>query len=322
MPNSRNMINPLVSIIVPVYKVEKYLRTCLDSVLSQTYTNWEMILVDDGSPDKSGEICDEYARGDSRLTVLHCENGGLSRARNRALDCPPKGEFVTFLDSDDFWHKNYLSRLVKLCVDYDADISQCNHVKGTDTAFPESSNKVHVNVYDNHSIFLTEKANVVMWGKLFKKEILEGIRMPVGLYNEDDWTMWKLYYRAKSIAVTNQPLYYYTMNPNSTMGKLAKKPDLRYINAYKERIVFFVETGEKDLEHCSRQQLCKSLLLTYCHNKLSSDERHEIKCLFEDSWEELKHSSHIRTLYKGMFLSFHLMPMLTSKFIVKHRYKG
>ena len=310
---------PLVSIIVPVYKVEQYLRTCIESVQTQTYTNWEMILVDDGSPDKCGDICDDYARNDCRLTVLHCENGGLSRARNRALDYPPKGDYITFLDSDDFWHKDYLSLLVKLCVDYGADMSQCNHVKGKNSVFPNNTSKVRVNVLDNHSIFLTEKANIVMWGKLYKKEILDGIRMPVGLYNEDDWTMWKLYYRAKKIVVTNQPLYYYSMNPNSTMGKLAKKPDLRYIYAYKERISFFVETGEKDLEHCSRLQLCKSLVLAYCHDKLSRDERREIKQLFEASWKELKPSLYIRRFYKLLFTAFHLMPMQISKLAAKLR---
>ena len=105
------MNNPLISVIIPVYRVEKYIRTCLDSVLNQSYTNWEMILVDDGSPDRSGEICDEYAERDQRITVVHKQNGGLSSARNAALDLPPRGEFVTFLDSDDFWHKDYLKSI-------------------------------------------------------------------------------------------------------------------------------------------------------------------------------------------------------------------
>lgn len=311
--------NSLFSIIVPVYKVEKYLRTCIESVRAQTYTNWEMILVDDGSPDECGEICDEYARKDHRILVIHKENGGQSSARNVALDLPPKGEFVTFLDSDDFWHPDYLKTLLFLQQEHNADLVQCGFVRGTESVFPPPKKSVSIDVLDNHSIFLSEKGNIVMWGKLYRINLFDGIRMPVGLYNEDDWTTWKLYYRAKKIVVTNQSLYYYTVNPHSTMGKLNKKPDLRYINAYNERIVFFVETCEKDLEHCSRLQLCKSLLLNYRHNKLSEEERREVKAKFDESWKEIKHSPHIRFFYKVLFGIFHIMPMMTSKLAAKLR---
>lgn len=314
-----NRNKPLVSIVIPVYKVEQYLRNCLESVINQTYTNWELILVDDGSPDRCGEICDEYAAKDSRIKVIHKENGGQSSARNAALDLPPKGEFVTFLDSDDFWHPNYLKTLLFLQQEHNADLVQCGFVRGTESVFPSPKKSVSIDVFDNHEVFLREKANVIMCGKVYRTSQFDGIRMPVGLYNEDDWTAWKLYYRAKKIVVTNQSLYYYTINPNSTMGKLNKKPDLRYINAYNERIGFFVGTGEKDLEHCSRLQLCKSLLLNYRHRKLSKKERREIKAKFNESWKELKHSSYIRPFYKLLFTTFHLMPMLTSKITAKLR---
>ena len=294
--------SPLISIVIPVYKVEKYLHISLD-----------MILVDDGSPDKCGEICDEYANKDQRIKVIHKNNGGLSSARNAALDLPPKGDFVTFLDSDDFWHTDYLKSLVTLQEKYNADIVQCNHVRGADSSFPIVKESPMVDVLDNHKIFMKEKANIVMWGKLFRLRLFEGIRMPVGLYNEDDWTTWKLYYKAKTIVVTNQSLYYYTVNPSSIMGQLGKKPDLQYINAYNERIGFFVGTGEKDLEHCSRLQLCKSLLLTYRHSKLREDERQDIKAKFDESWKELKHSPYIKSKYKWLFMAFELAPLLTSK---------
>lgn len=313
------MDKPTVSIIIPVYKVEKYIRTCIESVLSQTYTDWEMILVDDGSPDRCGEICDEYASNDSRLTVLHTKNGGQSSARNRALDCPPKGDFVTFLDSDDFWHPEYLQKMVTIAQKNDADLVQCDLTRGTETVFPNLKQKVVVKQYDNHTVFLSGVADVIMCAKLFRTSLWDGIRMPVGLYNEDDWTTWKLYYRAKRIAVTNEKLYYYTFNPTSTMGRLSKKPDLRFINAYVERISFFVGTGEKDLEHCSRLQLGKSLLLTYRHSKLSEEERREVKAKFDDSWRELKHSPYISLFYKLLFTAFHIMPMLTSKITAKMR---
>lgn len=303
---------PQISVIVPVYKVERYIRNCIESVINQTYSNWELILVDDGSPDKCGEICDEYARKDNRLTVLHTQNAGQSSARNRALDCPPKGDFVTFLDSDDFWHPEYLETLMTLQQEHHADLVQCGFIRGAESVFPEIDESVSVDVLNNHEIFITEKANVIMCGKLYRTSLFDGIRMPVGLYNEDDWTTWKLYYRAKTIVVTNQSLYYYTINPNSTMGRLGKKPDLRYINAYNERIGFFLETREKDLEHCSRLQLCKSLLLTYRNKQLSVDERNQVKEKFDESWKEIKSSPYIRLFYKALFQSFHIMPFLTS----------
>jgi len=209
--------------------------------------------------------------------------------------------------------------MIGLQQSYNADIVQCNFIRGTATTFPDSHNKVSVDAFDNHSIFLMEKSNVIMCGKLYRTCLFEGVRMPVGLYNEDDWTAWKLYYKAKTIMVTNQQLYYYTINPNSTMAKLHKKPDLRYVNAYNERIGFFVGIGEKDLEHCSRLQLCKSLLLTYRHSKLRDEERQEVKTKFDESWKELKQSPYIRPFYKLLFTAFHLMPMLTSKIAAKMR---
>lgn len=179
--------------------------------------------------------------------------------------------------------------------------------------FPQKEEFVIIDVLDNHKIFLTEKTNVIMCGKLYRTSLFDGIRMPVGLYNEDDWTTWKLYYQAMNIVVTNQALYYYTANPNSTMAHLSKKPDLRYVNAYNERIGFFVGTRDRGLEHCSRLQLCKSLLLTYQNGKLNIEERNRVKAKFDESWKEIKSSPYIRKFYKVLFRVFHIMPLFTSK---------
>lgn len=304
---------PLITVIVPVYKVEQYIRNCIESVIAQTYKNWELILVDDGSPDKCVEICDEYAAKDNRIKVVHKDNGGLSSARNAALDYPPKGEFLTFLDSDDFWHRDYLRVMVGLQQSYNADIVQCDFLRGTDTVFPTVDKDVKSTVYDNHEVFLSEKAKIIMCAKLYRTRLFDDIRMPVGLYNEDDWTAWKLYYKAERIVVTNQPLYYYTVNPSSIMGQLNKKPDLRYINAYDERINFFKGTGENDLEHCSRLQLCKSLVLAYRHKMLSKEERKKMKTLFSENWSILKVSPYISGRYKLLFMLFQYNPLATSQ---------
>ncbi len=309
--------HPIISIIVPVYKVEKYIHTCVDSVINQSYPYWELILVDDGSPDGCPAICDKYAENDERIIVLHKENGGQSSARNLALDYQFKGDFITFLDSDDFWHEKYLERLVYLQEKYNADLVQCGFIKGDANDFPEINEKNNISVCDNHQIFLTGKAKIIMWALLYKKDLFDGIRMPVGLYNEDDWTAWKLYYRAKTIVVTTEKLYYYRYNPSSTMARLRKKPDLRYFAAYDERIGFFINTGEKDLEHCSRLQLCKSLVLIYKNKILTKEDRITIKRKFNESWRVIKKSDYISLQFRVIFSLFYYFPLITSKVAVK-----
>lgn len=312
------MTQPLISIIIPVYKVEQYIRTCIESIVAQTYSNWEMILVDDGSPDDSGKICDEYKAKDARIVVLHQKNGGQANARNHALDIC-HGDYVTFLDSDDYLHKEALEYLLNLLISKEADIVQCAFIRGTSKVFPVIKQNITVEEYDNHSIFLSEKANVIVCGKLYKREILLKHRIKEGRYYEDDYTTWKWYYNSERIVVSNRVLYYYTENPDSTMAGHKKKPSFDFMDAYNERIGFFVGTGEKDLEHCSRLQLCKSLLLKYKHRKLSKEERQEVKAKFDESWLELKHSPYIRTFYKILFTAFHSMPMLTSNITAKIR---
>lgn len=254
--------HPLVSIIVPVYKVEKYLHTCLDSILAQSYTNWEAILVDDGSPDSCPQIIDEYAARDERMRTVHRENGGLSAARNSGLRTV-RGDFITFLDSDDFLHKDCLKIMVEIALAYNADLVQCDFIRGVETTFPELGDKDNrlIRVYDRHSIFTSFAAKVIVCAKLYSRFILDGISFPEGRVNEDDCTNWRFYYKADKIAIINRKLYYYTINPNSTMGKLKNKPDLRFIDAYHERIAFFEQKREHELVATSRIQLLKSLSL-------------------------------------------------------------
>ena len=312
------MHNPLISIIVPVYNVEKYLENCICSVEKQTITNWELILVDDGSPDSSGKICDEYKAKDDRIVVLHQKNGGQANARNHALDVC-RGNYVTFLDSDDFLHQDYLKHLLDIGKKYDADIVQCDYQRGQSLQFFQCSRKEIIEEYNNHSIFLSNKANIIVWGKLYKRDIVLKNKIKEGKFYEDDFTTWKWYYNSKKIVLTNLQLYYYTDNPQSTMATHRKKPSFDFMDGYNERIGFFVGTGEKDLEHCSRLQFCKSLLLTFGHNKLSADERLEVKTNFDESWKEIKNSPYIKAFYKVLFTAFYLMPMQTSKMATKLR---
>lgn len=301
-----------VSIIVPCYKVEKYLHTCIESVLNQSYADWELILVDDGSPDRSGEICDEFSKIDNRICVIHKQNGGLSDARNAGLNVMT-GDYVTFLDSDDFWHHDYLKVLMTFILSRGAEIAQCNFVRGIETHYPQINIQATVLQYDNHTIFTKQAAKIIMCGKIYKASLFDNIRMPVGKIHEDDWTTWKLYYKAKTIVVTSQPLYYYTENPNSIMGRNKNKPDFTYWGAYNERINFFIATGEIDLEHTSRMQFCKSLTLLYGNKMLTAEERGKVKALFEESWEIIKYSNIVPVMLKIVFGAFSIFPLLISK---------
>ena len=303
---------PLVSVIVPCYKVEQYLPNCIDSVVNQSYDNWELILVDDGSPDKCGDICDGYAADDSRIKVLHKQNGGLSSARNAGMKVMT-GEYVTFLDSDDFLHTGALKLLVGYALEKDADIVQCGFVRGCETVFPVWNVQEKVDIYDNHTVFTKFAAKIIVCGKLYKRGVLDGITMPEGIINEDDWTTWKLYYKARKIVVTNQPLYYYTVNPNSIMGTAKKKPDTTYYRAYDERINFFMKKGKKDLEDVSRLQFCKSLLLSYSNDQLTGEQRKEIRKRFGENWRVLKSSSYVPPLLKVLFFGFTVCPKIASK---------
>lgn len=308
------MKNTLISVIVPVYKVEQYLHTCIQSVINQTYKNWELILVDDGSPDNCPQMCDEYAAKDQRIRVIHKENGGLSCARNVALD-NTKGEYITFLDGDDFWHTEYLSIMLDLCLQHDAEIAQCSLIRGTETKFPEIKKKNKIKAFDNHSIFLKGYAKIIVCAKLYKRHLFDGVRMPVGKINEDDYTTWKFYYKAKKNLVTNQILYYYTVNENSIMAYQMKQPRIDFIEAYEERINFFKSNGVKDMEDFSQGLLCKSLLLTRNNPMLTSEQKNIVDATFMSNWQRIKYSGNVAFSLRFLFLLFLFMPKLTLRFI-------
>ncbi len=304
----------MISIIVPVYKVEHYLHNCINSVLKQSYLKWELILVDDGSPDRCGEICDEYSKIDDRIRVIHKSNGGQAQARNRGLDIC-RGEYVVFLDSDDFLSSDYLGYLVETADKYKADIVQCDYIRGMQTEFPLVKRKIIEKVFDNHTVFLEDKANVIVWGKLYKRDIVIANRIKEGKFYEDDFTTWKWYYNAKKIVVSNSVLYYYTENPTSTMAQHSRKPSFDFLEAYDERIDFFVQKAEVDLEHCSRLQLCKAIVLTYCNKNISDAERLKLKCVFEENWRVLRTSPYIERKYKLLFGGFHWFPAFASQMV-------
>lgn len=213
-------MNSLISVIVPIYKVEKYLRKCVESILSQTHTNLEIILVDDGSPDNCGTICDEYAQQDARIKVIHKPNGGLSDARNAGLDIMT-GEYVAFVDSDDWIGPRMYETLLQMLKLFQADIAiggvadeleqngKVTTVKVTnyrDKPFYESATEAM------HRFFTTSWA---AWDKLYKADLFRDIHYPVGEINEDEAIVLQLLSKCTRVCYTNEVFYHYMRRPSS-----------------------------------------------------------------------------------------------------------
>lgn len=234
----------LISVVVPIYKVEKYLKRCIDSILNQTYKRIEIILVDDGSPDKCGEICDEYANKDNRVRVIHKINGGLSDARNCGIEIA-RGDYIIFVDSDDYIHEQMCEKLLYYSINYKADIVSCNFSYVYDNKVEE--NKMSI----KEKIFLDSGRNIlkkyffnysvdlnVVWNKIYKKEIFftsEKIFFPKNKYYEDNFTVYKLYNKAKNIVLLNESLYFYVKRENAITDSFSLKhlkDSLEYIKDY------------------------------------------------------------------------------------------
>lgn len=209
-----------VSIIVPVYNVSKYISKCLESLINQTYLNLEIILIDDNSTDNSLEICKEYEKLDSRITVFHKINGGAASARNVGLDnC--HGDYIAFVDSDDYVKNNYIEQLVSMLEQYNADISVCSFFY----EYPNNIkiNNYHIDVieYDNVDFlkrFLEDWTCGLIWNKLFKSELLKDIRFKEGHKIDDEFFTYKLIMKSNKIVLFNLPLYYYIWRKTSVMN--------------------------------------------------------------------------------------------------------
>lgn len=241
-----------ISIIVPVYNVEPYLRQCLDSVLGQTFTNFEVVLVNDGSTDNSGFICQEYARLDSRFKYFEKENGGVSDARNSGLDLA-QGDYVTFLDADDFLFEDYLEKLYIATTLSDADImvGGYSRLDGSDFYFYKDHFKRDslISFTSAQAIqFVDSMLDIQFFnfstacGKLFKRTLFKELRFPLGRYAENQFIMWKLYLNAESIYAFNGDSYVYRSNNEGLSSGFSVK-HLDYIEALEERI-----KSTKDLE--------------------------------------------------------------------------
>lgn len=236
-----------ISVIVPVYKVEPYLRRCIDSILGQTYSDFELILVNDGSPDNCPAICDEYAGRDSRVHVIHQENGGLSAARNTGIDwafANSDSQWLTFVDSDDWIHPEMLESLHHAAQDLHVSVSVCGYTETSDDGPEIPSNICTAELCTAEEFYVQNLANAtVAWGKLYQKVCFSALRYPVGKIHEDEFTTYKILFTADRIAVIPFPLYFYYQNPAGIMNSTWSPKRLVSLTAREEQIVFFTQNG-------------------------------------------------------------------------------
>ena len=264
----------LISIIVPVYNVELFLRRCVESLLRQTYRNIEIILIDDGATDKSGMQCDQFAKADRRITVIHQDNGGLSHARNVGIDAA-QGELLTFVDSDDWVADNYIQVLYTNMKEHDADISGCFFQYTSDNC--EGANKknnICVKTWNTQealrAMLQQDGYTSSAWGQLYKKELFNNVRFPKGKLYEDLATTYKVLYKSNIIVHSNEKLYFYFQRNSSIQGQKYNKnhyDDLLFMQEFEE----FIKATFPDIEYAAKERMvgvCFHLLL-----KMSKEER-------------------------------------------------
>ena len=270
---------PLISVIVPIYNVEKYLSRCVDSVLTQTFTDFELILVDDGSPDNCGTVCDEYEKKDSRVRVIHKKNGGLSDARNAGIDWVfehSDSEWITFIDSDDWIHPRCLEALYGAVKETGLSLSVCGfeRTKGEAPAVDEANLKPEIRNTEDY--YKSRYINaVVAWGKLYRKEDFRTLRYPKGKIHEDEFTTYKVLFLYKEIAVVDQPLYAYFRNPDGITKTDWSPKTLVKVEALEERLDYLKERHQDALYDFTAGVLIGNLVEHYMVLSQSADEENK-----------------------------------------------
>lgn len=246
---------PLISVIVPAYNVEKYIEDCINSIINQTYENLEILIVDDGSTDSTGDICDKFAEKDNRIKVIHQANGGMSEARNTALK-HMTGEYIACIDSDDFVTDNYLNMLYSALKENKADMAMCNFRNVTQTAgynISQNNNKdmFGAKYLDSRALQkeLYKSGNiryVTVWGKLYKKRLFKGIRMPVGRRFEDMYIAPFVFSRVRKAVVFDNRNYCYRVRKGSIMQK-KDRHNMDIVQALGQHILYYVKKHEWEL---------------------------------------------------------------------------
>ena len=260
----------MISVIIPVYNVEKYLLNCLNSIIYQSRTDIEIILIDDGSTDSSGALCDKYAAKYDNIKVIHQENAGLSAARNSGIKIA-KGDYITFVDSDDMLAPGFINTAMELAERYQADFIAFSNVRcEADEKWTECFpciNDAKVNVYDEpiqkmQKFLLGSEIGTIACSKLYKRQLFDSISYPIGKYHEDVFTTYKVVDKALRIVTTSQVGYLYRKNPNSITTSRFSEKRLDSIQGKKEQLAFI------KLHYPSLQQEAETGVIYSCNQCL------------------------------------------------------
>lgn len=306
------MNEPLVTVIIPVYKVEKFLPDCVESVINQTYKNLEIILVDDGSPDACGSMCDNYAQIDQRIQVIHKDNGGLSDARNAGIKIA-SGTYLSFIDSDDFVFPEMISSFVDFAQKYNADIVSARYLRCdctdhyNDFDFVQDIPHAKVISGSNNAMeaFLSfDDIGTVAWSKLYRYELFNNIRYPFGKYHEDVFTTYKLVDQCKTIVILNIPLYVYRKNDMSITSEpfSYKKFDMvqgkiEQAKFIQQKYPYLLIEANKDIIYACNQCL---ILLSQTQKKYR-DVEEKLQSLYRLYWRDYM-KSHVSLKGKAVAL--------------------
>lgn len=233
----------LISVVVPIYNVEKYLKTCIDSILCQSYKKLEIILCNDGSTDSCPQICDEYAKIDSRIKVIHKKNGGLSDARNAGIEVA-KGKYIIFIDSDDFINRDMIFYLYSSLIENRADMACCQRQEVDEMGHALQNNHIYKSfIIDDNRKCMKEflknpQMDTVAWGKIYRTSMFKDVRYPVGKYHEDVFTTYKIVAQCERIFVGEKKYYCYRIRTASIMTSSFSKKHMDSIKGNEERAIF------------------------------------------------------------------------------------
>lgn len=313
--------NQIVSVVVPIYNVEKYLLRCINSIRAQTYKYLDIILVDDGSLDNSGSICDDAAKMDERITVLHKTNGGLSDARNAGIDIA-KGSYICFIDSDDVIAEYFVESLLHLCVSTNAQVAVGRYQMFDEKVEFSQTEREKIAVFSGEDAVKQLLGNdyvtyVIACNKLYDIALFESIRYPKGLLHEDEATTYKLLYNANRVVETNHVVYGYYMRQNSITTSSFSIKRLDYLKIAKERADFFRDNHKSELYDKFLYIYTRDLLMYYRKVKKQLN-RKDIASMIKKEYREklsyLIRSPNVSLKQKNVILVSGLMPNLYGKY--------
>lgn len=334
---------PLISVIIPIYKAEKYIEKCVKAVQNQTYENLEIILVDDGSPDESGAICDRLAKEDSRIRVLHKENGGAATARNAGLNVMT-GAYIAFVDADDYMELHYIETLYNTLSQKNAQVAICSFKTVDESGNPVSIDSLHdesrdenifvagtdgIKVFTGNEIILQDLQghweHVAPWGKLYQADLFEGVRYPKWPAYEDEPVFIRVFDKVEVAAASKDRLYYYVQHAGSLMNTAySEKQRSTTIKMWHERIEYYSDNTprHKELRNCVLQAFVawNVLFLSLHAHEMTKEQKAELKREIRRYFTCLFQAPHLYNSKESIKLAVKCVLTLISTDILRKRY--